>query len=146
MTYIANYLIIMAKKNSTEAKRIAIQKAEEKAKAKAAKALEKENAKKVKEAEKAKAKAAANLASGKGAFSLVIGFNDQEFETKTDDISATILSLKPGHIKTKVVIDVSYKGNKAQFVLFGIKAKRLFINEMASQFFAKRVALSLGVN
>lgn len=80
----------------------------------------------------------------KGKYKIEVSVNDEVSKADTDSISETILQLPVGQLKTKVVIRVSTsKKNVAEFVLFNVKAKRLFTNAMAAQGFEKNAKLIL---
>lgn len=79
----------------------------------------------------------------KGEFHIEVTFNDATHETDTDDIAGVMLALKPVQLKTKVIIRVTYKKKTAEFVLFNIKAKRIFTLPLAAQGFAKSVRTAL---
>lgn len=83
---------------------------------------------------------------GKGAYHLTVAMNEEVFETDTDDIATSIMELKPGHLKTKVIIKVKFKDLEGEFVLFNVRAKRIFINRMAAEFFAKNAKLAVNGN
>lgn len=117
------------------------------AKAPAKKAAKKAAAPKGKGKGKGKsAKAPAAPSSKKGDYKLIVSMNDETFEAQTDDIASAIMELKPGHLKTKVVITVKYGDMEKDFVLFNVRAKRIFINRMAAEFFAKSVKLAVNGN
>lgn len=78
-----------------------------------------------------------------GAFHMEVTFNDATHETDTDDIAGAMLSLKPQMLKTKVIIRVTFKKKTAEFVLFNIKAKRIFTLPLAAQGFEKSVKTAL---
>ncbi len=137
--------------SKSEAKRIAALKADEKAQKAAAKLAEKEAKAKAKAAaklakEKAKAQKALESGESTGDIKLTIEYNDKQFVIATDDVQAAILSLKPEHIKSGVLIVAEHANGKvARFNLFGAKARRTFLNPICALVFAKNVRQSLGV-
>ena len=79
----------------------------------------------------------------KGEFHIEVTFNDATHETDTDDIAGVMLALKPVQLKTKVIVRITYKKKTAEFVLFNIKAKRIFTLPLAAQGFEKSVRTAL---
>lgn len=61
-------------------------------------------------------------------FLVTISFNNQEQTFETDNLEETILSVKPFHLKTKIVIKVEKNGVVREKFLPGGKGRLLFIN------------------
>ena len=82
-----------------------------------------------------------------GEFHVKVQMNDQVFEIDTDELAEAMLSLKPDALKTKVIINVTHVLSKktAEFVLFNMKAKRLFALPLAAMGFEKSVRTILNV-
>ena len=64
----------------------------------------------------------------KKGFLVTISFNNQVHTFNTDNLEETILSVKPFHLKTKIVIKVEKNGVVKEQFLPGTKGKLLFMN------------------
>lgn len=82
-----------------------------------------------------------------GDFHIKVSMNDAIFEIDSDLIAEPMLSLKPDSLKTKVIINITHIPSKksAEFVLFNMRAKRLFTLPLAAMAFEKNVKTSLNV-
>jgi len=66
-------------------------------------------------------------------------FNDQEFTIETDDIGASLLSIKPTVLKTRVLLKI-IKGDKVcDKILSGMQARQVFRNKLAMTVFLNRL-------
>lgn len=79
----------------------------------------------------------------KGEYKLTILLNGETYNIQTDDIKEAILALKPPKITNTVVIRAKRGKKVVEKKLFVFLARRIFFNPLATQFFAKSLALLL---
>jgi hypothetical protein len=63
-------------------------------------------------------------------YHLKMSFNDQIFETDTDDLADAIMSFKPKSLKTRIIITVTKEGKSCMRQLFVFKGKMLFRSKL----------------
>jgi len=64
-------------------------------------------------------------------YKVVIKLNDKVYKFKTNDIAASILSVKPEFLKTRVIIEVIKGKKKCERMLYLQRGKVLFNNRYA---------------
>lgn len=70
---------------------------------------------------------------------LWLKFNDTEYKVETDNIADALLSLKPAHLKTRVLLKIQNGKKVCDKILSGMQAKQVFRNKLAMQVFLNRI-------
>jgi hypothetical protein len=76
-------------------------------------------------------------------YKISVLINGQTFENETTSIQEALLELKPAKVTNKVIITVSEGSRKYVDALNVFRAKKVFFNKVAAEFFEKRVKLGL---
>jgi hypothetical protein len=61
-------------------------------------------------------------------FLVTITFNNQTHTFETNSVEESILSVKPFHLKTKIIVKIEKNGQAVEKFLPGTKGKLLFMN------------------
>ena len=78
-----------------------------------------------------------------GEYKLTVCVGGNTFTTQTDDLKSAILALKPEKIVNRVLVTIEKGGKKFERNLFVFKARMIFYNPLACQFFVKNAELML---
>ena len=72
-------------------------------------------------------------------YHLNMKFNDTVFDVETDDLKEAILSIKPFHLKTRILFEIEKDDKKCGGVLSGMKGRMIFKNRISLMVFINRL-------
>jgi len=79
----------------------------------------------------------------KNPYELSVSIGDFNVSLETDDPVSALLDIKPAKVMQKTIFSLRQGGKSAEHFLYPLRAKRIFMNRLAAQFFVKRLLLSM---
>ncbi len=76
-------------------------------------------------------------------YELSVSIGDFKVNLETDDVATSLLEINPVKVMQRVTFEIRQGDKSISQVLFPIRAKRIFFNRMAAEFFVKRLLLSI---